>query len=104
MVRAEKAERDGNLDQVAAGILNPNIGALTQILQEYGPTDRPAIIEAIVTDIDTIVRTVRFTGWQQSQPGDRAVRREIRLLLVKYSLPATGPLFDRAYQYIVANY
>lgn len=104
MLKAERAEQDGSLDQVAPGILNPNIGALTQILAEYGPPETPLIVEAVVNDIDTIVRTVRFTGWQQSQPGDRVVRQEVRVLLRKYSLPAAGALFDRVYAYIRENY
>lgn len=104
VLAAERAEREGNLDEVATAILNPNIGALTQILREYGPPDTPVIVEAVVTDIDTIVRTVRFTGWQQSQPGDRTVRQEIRQLLRKYALPAAGPLFDRVYGYVSENY
>ena len=33
-----------------------------------------------------------------------AARREIRLVLQKYQLPVTGPLFDNAYAYIRENY
>ena len=62
------------------------------------------IIENVVNDIDTIVRQVRFTGWTQTQNGDRTVRREIRLVLKKYGLPSTGELFDHAYAYIRENY
>ena len=51
-----------------------------------------------------IVRQVRFTGWTQTQNGDRTVRREIRLVLKKYALPSTGELFDHAYAYIRENY
>jgi len=57
-------------------------------LAEYAPSDVPVIIENVVTDIDTIVRQVRFTGWSQTQNGDRTVRREIRLVLKKYALPS----------------
>jgi hypothetical protein len=38
------------------------------------------IIENVVTDIDTIVRQVRFTGWTHTQNGDphRAPRDQAR--------------------------
>jgi len=45
-----------------------------------------------VADIDTIVRQVRYTGWNETQEGDRTVRREVRLILKKYGLPTTGDL------------
>lgn len=97
---AERAEQEGGL-----GLLpDPNIGALTQIFNEYKPEDVPVIVEEVVGDIDGIVRQVRFTGWQTSQPGDRAVRIEIRKVLRKFALPTSGELFDRAYAYIRENY
>jgi type I restriction enzyme R subunit len=99
----ERADDTGNLDDVSI-LPDPNVGALTQIFREYAPPDTPVIIENVVNDIDTIVRQVRFTGWNQTQNGDRTVRREVRLTLRKYGLPATGELFDRAYAYIRENY
>jgi type I restriction enzyme R subunit len=99
----ERAEDAGHLDQVSI-LPDPNVGALTQIFREYAPADAPVIIENVVADIDTIVRQVRFTGWSQTQNGDRTVRREVRLTLKKYGLPTTGELFDRAYAYIRENY
>ena len=77
---------------------------MTQIFREFAPPDAPVIVEQVVTDIDTIVRQIRFTGWTSSQPGDRTVRNEIRKILRKYGLPVTGELFDRAYAYIRENY
>lgn len=58
----------------------------------------------VVRDLDTIVKQVGYTGWNESQPGDKAVRIEIRNVLKKYALPITGPLFDNAYAYIRENY
>jgi len=104
VVEAEKAEAEGHLDEMASILPDPDIGALTQIFREFKPDAAPEIIEKVVTDIDTIVRQVRFTGWQTSHPGDRQVRQEIRVILRKYELPPTGELFDRAYAYIVENY
>jgi type I restriction enzyme R subunit len=102
---AVKADEEGRLDDLTPGILpDPHIGALTQIFREYAPEAAPAIIERVVLDIDEIVRQVRFVGWQTSTPGDRAVRREIRLALSKQGLQAEGALYDRAYEYVRENY
>jgi len=40
----------------------------------------------------------------QQQDGDRTVRKELRAVLKKYTLPVTGPLFDNAYAYVAENY
>ena len=71
-----------------------------QILEEYAPPDTPVIVATIVEEIDTIVRPIRGTGWQESQPGDRDVRRQLRLVLKDSGLPPGGELYDRAYAYI----
>ncbi len=103
VVKAEKLEADGSLDQAEA-ILDPHLGALTQIVDEYKPEGTPVIVDDVVRDIDAIVKQVRFTGWNQTQEGDRTVRKELRLVLKRYALPLTGPLFDHAYAYISENY
>lgn len=100
---AEKADDEGRLEELSL-LPDPNLGALTQILQEYAPPDTPVIIEEVVQTIDEIVRQVRFTGWTTSQPGDRTVRRELRQVLKRFGLPTTGELFNRAYAYIRENY
>lgn len=102
VIETEKAEEQGTIDQIK--ILDPNIGALSQILNEYGPKDIPVMVEAVVEKIDSIVRPVRGTKWQQSQPGDRQVRKELRLVLKESGLPPTGELFDKAYAYIKEHY
>jgi type I restriction enzyme R subunit len=97
---AEKADDAGELDR----LVDPNVGALTQIFREYAPPDVPVILANVVTDIDTIVRQVRYTNWNTTQAGDRVVRKEVRLILKKHGLPTTGELFDKAYAYIHENY
>ena len=103
LVEAEKREAEGTLDLMSV-LPDPRKGALTQILQEYAPDQTPAIIENVVEQIDEIVRPVRGTGWQTSQPGDREVRRQLRLVLANNELPAVGELYDRAYAYIREHY
>jgi type I restriction enzyme R subunit len=100
IIAAEKADDAGTLDILP----DPNVGALTQIFREYAPSDAPAVIESVVVDIDSVVKQVRFTGWNSTQAGDRVVRREVRSILKKYGLPTTGDLFDKAYAYIHENY
>lgn len=102
-VIAERLDAQGRLDE-AEHILDPNIGALTQIVEQYKPANTPVIVTDLVRDIDTIAKQVTYAGWNESQPGDKAARREIRLVLQKYALPVTGPLFDNAYAYIRENY
>ncbi len=103
MVQAERLEEEGRLDE-AERLLDPNIGALTQIVNEYKPDDTPVIVDEVVRDIDSIVKEVRFTGWNQNQEGDKTVRKEIRLVMARYGLPVTGPLFDSTYAYVSENY
>ncbi len=102
LVSAEKAADQGNLNEFK--VVDPDRGALTQILLEYAPPDTPVIVESVVEQIDAIVRPVRDTGWQDSQPGDREVRRQLRLVLKSSGLPPQGEIFDRAYEYIRENY
>jgi type I restriction enzyme R subunit len=102
MVVAEKADEEGHLDEIK--VIDPDRGALTQILEEYAPPDTPVIIENVVEQVDAIVRPVRHSGWQTSQPGDREVRRQLRLVLKNNGLPPQGALFDRAYAYVREHY
>ena len=105
VLKADRAVREGNLDDVADTILDPRIGALTQIFEENAPDDTPVIVRNVVRDIDTLVKQVAFPGWATSHQGERDVKRELRLLLKdKYGLPPSGGLFDKAYAYIVENY
>lgn len=83
---------------------DPHKGALTQIFLEVKPDATPEIVEKVVDEVDTLVRQVRFTGWQASTPGDAEVRRQLRLVLKNHGLDPVGPLFDRAYAYIAENY
>ncbi len=102
VVGAERAEADGRLDEFE--VLDQDKGALTQILEEYAPPGVPVIVSSVVEEIDAIARPIRGTGWQESQPGDREVRRQLRLVLRNSGLPPSGDLYDRAYAYIREHY
>lgn len=102
-VQAERLEEEGRIDE-AERLLDPNIGALTQIVNEHKPDGTPVIVDDVVRDIDAIVKQIRFAGWSKNQEGDKAVRKEIRLVLERYGLPLTGQLFDGTYAYVAENY
>lgn len=78
--------------------------ALTELFLELKTDQTPAVVERIVTDIDAIVRVVRFPGWQITASGEREVQKSLRKALLKYSLHKDQGLFDRAYAYIKEYY
>jgi type I restriction enzyme R subunit len=78
--------------------------ALTELFLELKTDQTPAVVERIVTDIDAIVRVVRFPGWQNSNQGEREVQSSLRKILwAKYKIK-DQTLFDRAYAYIKEYY
>jgi type I restriction enzyme R subunit len=102
VLEAERADDQGRIDEIK--VVDPRVGALTQIFDEFKPEGVPVVIERIVEQVDSLVQPVRGTGWQTSHPGDRTVRQELRLILKNNGLPPSGELFDRAYDYIRENY
>lgn len=78
--------------------------ALTELFDDVRSSETPVIVERVVSDIDDIVRLVRFDGWQQTDAGEREVKRALRRSLLKYKLHKDEDLFDRAYAYIVQYY
>ncbi|MDR4509047.1 MAG: HsdR family type I site-specific deoxyribonuclease [Candidatus Brocadiaceae bacterium] len=78
--------------------------ALTELFLEVRNDQTPAIVERMVTDIDEIVKIVRFPGWQSTTAGEREVRKALRKTLLKYNLHTDQDLFERAYGYIREYY
>ena len=78
--------------------------ALTELFLEIKTDETPAVVERIVTDIDAIVRVVRFPGWQDTVGGEREVQKSLRKALLKYKLHTEQVLFERAYAYIKEYY
>jgi type I restriction enzyme R subunit len=78
--------------------------ALTELFQEAKTKNTHIIVERIVTDIDDIVKKVRFDGWQATSQGERLVQRELRKALLKYKVHTDQELFDKAYGYIRQYY
>lgn len=78
--------------------------ALTELFLETKTNQTPAVVERIVSDIDNIVKVVRFPGWQNTSSGEREVQKSLRKTLLKYKLHKDQALFDRAYGYIKEYY
>jgi type I restriction enzyme R subunit len=78
--------------------------ALTDLFESAKNDQTPVIVERVVADIDDIVRQVRFPGWQQTDAGEREVKKALRRSLLKYKLHSDQDLFDRSYAYIVQYY
>lgn len=99
VVAADRAAEEGHLE-----LYDPKTGALTQIVEENIPPGLHKIVPDIVHRIDNIVVQVAFAGWHEDTDGDKKVRRELRSTLRDFSLPVTGPLFDKTYAYVRENY
>ncbi len=78
--------------------------ALTELFGEVRSGETPVVVERVVTDIDEIVRLVRFPGWQNTKAGEREVQKALRkVIYVKYKIKDQD-LFDKAFGYIRQYY
>ena len=78
--------------------------ALTELFQGARNDATPKMVEQIVNEIDSIVRNIRFDGWQATNAGKRDVQMELRKPLFKFKMHTDQELFDRAYLYIERYY
>mgnify|MGYP003642322024 FL=1 len=78
--------------------------ALTELFEEAKTGETPIMVRRVVDDIDEIVRTVRFDGWQATHAGEREVKKALRQTLFKYKLHQDPDLFERAFTYISEYY
>jgi type I restriction enzyme R subunit len=95
-----EAEREADSDDER----NKAKAALTELFHETKNPKTPKMIERIVDDIDSMVRTVRFEGWKWTNAGEREVKQALRKTLLKYKLHKEQDLFDRAYAYLKEYY
>ena len=78
--------------------------ALTELFEQVKNSETPVMVERVVSDVDEIVRVVRFPGWQNTSGGEREVKKALRGVLFKYRLHSDPELFDKAYGYIRQYY
>ncbi|MDR1878491.1 MAG: type I restriction endonuclease subunit R [Bacteroidales bacterium] len=96
-VQAEKEEQTAQAPKDAKT-------ALTELFLELKTENTPAVVGRIVDDIDSIVKVVRFPGWQSTIAGEREVQKALRKTLLKYKLHKEEELFSKAYLYIKEYY
>jgi len=78
--------------------------ALTELFAEFKNGKTPIVVERIVSDIDEIVRLVRFPGWQTTKAREREVQKALRkVIYVKYQVKDQD-LFDKVFGYIRQYY
>jgi len=80
------------------------LAALTELFNDVKTKNTHVIVERIVTDIDSIVKQVRFDGWQATAQGEREVKQALRRTLLKYKLHSDQELFEKSYGYIRQYY
>ena len=57
--------------------------ALTELFNSVKNANTPVIIERIITEIDDIVKVVRFPGWQNTNQGRNDVEKAIKSIFIK---------------------
>jgi type I restriction enzyme R subunit len=85
--------------------IDKGIAALTELFNSVKNDNTPIIVERIVNDIDkTIVKIVRFPGWQNTTAGRQEVTKALRSIVwIKYKIKDKD-VFDKAYKYIEMYY
>lgn len=84
--------------------IDKGIAALTELFNGIKNSNTPVIVERIVADIDSIVKIVRFDGWQGTTAGKQEVKKALRSVVwIKYKIK-DKEVFDRAYSYIEQYY
>ena len=84
--------------------VDKGIAALTELFNGLKNRSTPVIVERIVADIDSIVKIVRFDGWQSTTAGKQEVKKALRSVVwIKYKIKDKD-VFDKAYNYIEQYY
>ena len=84
--------------------IDKGVAALTKLFTAVKNKNTPIIVERIVSDIDGVVKLVRFNGWQNTIMGRREVKRALRSIIrIKYKI-TDGEVFDKAYAYVEQYY
>ncbi len=97
---AAKAEKDA----VPEEEIDRGKAALTELFNALRNDKTPVIVERIVSDIDDIVKIVRFDGWQKTTTGKNEVKKALRSVVwIKYKIK-DKEVFDKAYSYIEQYY
>lgn len=84
--------------------IDKGVTALTELFNGLKNRATPVIVERVVADIDSIVKLVRFDGWQSTTSGKQEVKKALRSIVwIKYKIKDKD-VFDKAYSYIEQYY
>ena len=78
--------------------------ALTELFNGLRNDKTPIIVERIVADIDSIVKVVRFDGWQNTTAGQKEVKKALRSVIWNKYKIHDNDVFNKAYSYIEEYY
>ena len=97
------AVKKANAETPPASSEDKGKAALTELFKSVKNPNTPVIIERIVTEIDDIVKVVRFPGWQDTNQGRIDVEKAIKSVFIKKRM-FDNELFEKAYGYVEQYY
>ena len=100
------AKEAAQMERTAEPVASEERGkaALTKLFETVKSESTPVIVERLVSDIDGIVRIVRFPGWKDTSEGRKTVTRSLReVIMVKYRI-RDKEVFSKAYGYVEQYY
>lgn len=104
LLELAKEAAQAEKDVVPEDEVDKGKAALTELFNGVKNQNTPVIVERVVTDIDDIVKIVRFDGWQNTTGGRQEVKKALRSVVwVKYKIK-DKEVFDKAYSYIEQYY
>ena len=104
LLELAKEAAQAEKDEVPEQEVDKGIAALTELFNGVRNRNTPVIVERIVADIDSIVKIVRFDGWQNTTAGKQEVKKALRSVVwIKYKIK-DKEVFDKAYSYIEQYY
>lgn len=104
LLELAKEAAQAEKDVVPKQEIDKGIAALTELFNGVRNKNTPVIVERIVADIDSIVKIVRFDGWQSTTAGKQEVKKALRSVVwIKYKIKDKD-VFDKAYSYIEQYY
>ena len=104
LLELAKEAAEAEKEVVPAEEVDKGKAALTELFNGVKNNKTPIIVERIVTDIDDIVKIVRFDGWQNTKTGRQEVKKALRSVIwMKYKIK-DKEVFDKAYSYIEQYY
>ena len=104
LLELAKEARQAEKEVVPEEEIDKGMAALTSLFNGLKNEKTPIIVERIVADIDSIVKFVRFEGWQNTTEGQKEVKRALRgIIWNKYKI-RDNDVFNKAYSYIAEYY